>query len=57
MLYAASVAYEDECFLLEGRFIRNYAEDPTTQRLYPSNTLLLVRIGLKTVADFGFRAI
>jgi LPS-assembly protein len=57
VLYAASVAYEDECLLVEGRFVRNYAEDPATQRLYPSNTLLLLRIGLKTVADFGFRAI
>ncbi|MBX6374087.1 MAG: LPS-assembly protein LptD [Acetobacteraceae bacterium] len=57
VLYAASVAYEDECFLLEGRFVRNYAEDPSTQGLYPSNTIVLLRIGLKTVADFGFRAI
>ncbi|WP_369413623.1 LPS-assembly protein LptD, partial [Caldovatus aquaticus] len=57
VLFAASAAYEDECFLLEARFVRNYAEDPATARLYPSNTLLLLRVGLKTVGDFGFRAI
>jgi LPS-assembly protein len=57
VLYAASVAYEDECFLLEGRFVRNYAEEPGTQQYYPNSTLVLFRVGLKTVGDFGFRAI
>jgi len=57
VLYAATAAYEDECFLVEGRFVRNYAEDPVTARLYPSGTVLLLRVAFKTVGDFGFRAI
>jgi LPS-assembly protein len=54
---AASAGYEDECFLFEARFLRRFAEDPATGRDYPANTVLLFRIGLKTVGDFGFRAI
>jgi len=54
---AASAGYEDECFLFEARFLRRFAEDPATGRDYPANTILLFRIGLKTVGDFGFRAI
>ena len=57
VMLAATAAYEDECFLLEGRFVKSYAEDPATQRPYPSSTLLLLRVALKTVGDFGFRAI
>jgi LPS-assembly protein len=57
VLYAATAAYEDECFLVEGRFVRNFAEEPTTSRLYPSGTLFLLRVAFKTVGDFGFRAI
>jgi len=54
---SASAAYEDECFLLEARFLRRFAEDPTTGSQYPANTILLFRIGLKTIGDIGFRAI
>ncbi|MDB5317706.1 MAG: LPS-assembly protein LptD [Rhodospirillales bacterium] len=57
VLATASAAYEDECFILEGRFIRRFAEDPGTRTLYPGNTLFLIRLTLKTVGDFGFRAI
>ena len=53
----ASAGYEDECFLLEARFLKRFAEDPSTGSLYPANTILLFRIGLKTIGDFGFRAI
>jgi LPS-assembly protein len=57
VVVTASVAYEDECFLLEARFLKRFAEDPSTSNLYPANTMLLFRIGLKTVGDVGFRAI
>ena len=54
---AATVAYDDDCFTLEARFIRRFAEDPTTNAQYSSNTMLLLRLTLRTVADFGFRAL
>lgn len=54
---SAAAGYEDECFILEARFLRRFAEDPATGSQYPSNTILMFRIGLKTVGDFGFRAI
>lgn len=54
---SASAGYEDECFLFEARFLRRFAEDPGTGAQYPANTILMFRIGLKTVGDFGFRAI
>lgn len=57
VVVAASVSYEDECFLFEGRFVKRFAEDPATGGLYPANTLLLLRIGLRTIGDFGFRAL
>lgn len=57
VVVTASVAYEDECFLFEARFLKRFAEDPTTNNLYPANTILLFRIGLKTIGDLGFRAI
>ena len=55
--YGASATYEDECFLLEGRFYRSLAENPATQRTYPSGTTLILRIALKTVGDFSARAL
>jgi len=55
--FSASAAYEDECFLLEARFLRRFAEDPATGGRYPASTILLFRIGLKTIGDIGFRAI
>ncbi|MFC0387367.1 LPS-assembly protein LptD [Muricoccus vinaceus] len=55
--YGASAAYEDECFVFEGRFYRSMAENPLTARTYPSGTTLLLRISLKTVGEFGLRAL
>ncbi len=52
-----AAAYEDECFFLETRFMRRFAEDPSTQNDYPSNTIVLFRIGLKTLGQYSFRAI
>ncbi len=57
VLIQGSLGYEDECFILEGRFIKRFAEDPATQNLYPANTILLVRIGLKTLGEYFLRAI
>jgi LPS-assembly protein len=57
VVLTASIAYEDECFLFEARFLKRFAEDPATSNLYPANTILLFRIGLKTIGDVGFRAI
>ncbi|MBW6397796.1 LPS assembly protein LptD [Roseomonas sp. HJA6] len=57
VVITASAGYEDECFLLEARFLKSFAEDPGTNSLYPANTVLLFRIGLKTIGDVGFRAI
>ncbi|MFC3027428.1 MULTISPECIES: LPS-assembly protein LptD [Roseomonadaceae] len=53
----ASATYEDECFIFETRFVRSWAEDPSTRADYTGGTLLLFRIGLKTVGDFGLRAL
>ena len=50
-------AYEDECTIFEARFFRRFAEDPVTQRQFASNTILLFRVTLKTVGDFGIRAL
>jgi LPS-assembly protein len=53
----ASLIYEDECLVFETRFVRRWAEDPVTLRDYPGGTLLLFRISLKTIGDFGIRAL
>jgi LPS-assembly protein len=50
-------AYEDECFIFETRFVRRWAEDPATRREYPAGTMLMFRLTLKTVGDFGIRAL
>ena len=57
VLIQGAVGYEDECFILEGRFIKRFAEDPATQNLYPANTVVLFRVGFKTLGDYFFRAI
>ena len=49
--------YEDECFILETRFMKRFAENPVTQNLYPANTVILFRIGFKTLGQYSFRAI
>ena len=54
---ALSALYEDECFIFETRFVKNYAEDPKTNNLYPGATMLLFRFGFKTIGDFGLRAL
>ncbi|WP_431271270.1 hypothetical protein [Dankookia sp. P2] len=57
VLMQGFAGYEDECFILEGRFIKRFAQDPTTQTLYPANTVLLFRIGFKTLGEYFFRAL
>jgi LPS-assembly protein len=57
VLAGVSATYEDECLIFDIRFARNWAEDPTTSALYPSASVLLFRIGFKTIGDFGFRAL
>ena len=52
-----SALYEDECFIFETRFTKRYAEDPTTNDFYPASTMLLFRLGFKTIGDFGVRAL
>ena len=52
-----SALYEDECFIFETRFIKRYAEDPSTHNLYPGATVLLFRFGFKTIGDVGLRAL
>ncbi|MCR0983437.1 LPS-assembly protein LptD [Roseomonas populi] len=55
--YGTSAAYEDECFILEGRFFRSLAENAVTGTTYPGATTLIFRISLKTVGDFSARAL
>ena len=54
---AIVLAYEDECFLVDVRYIRQFAENPTTGQPYASNNMLLFRVALRTIGDFGFRAL
>ena len=49
--------YEDECFILEARFMRRFAESNTTSLATPGNTVVLMRIGFKTLGEYFFRAI
>ena len=57
VLLQGAVGYEDEYFILEGRLIKRFAQDPATQSLYPANTVVLVRVGFKTLGDYFLRAI
>jgi LPS-assembly protein len=52
-----TAGYEDECFILEARFMRRFAEGNTTGLAYPGNTVVLMRIGFKTLGEYFFRAI
>jgi LPS-assembly protein len=52
-----AAGYEDECFIVEARFLRRFAQDFSTGVGYPSNTVILMRIGLKTLGEYFFRAI
>lgn len=51
--YAATAAYEDECFILDVRFIRRY----TTLLDDHGSTALLFFFTFKTIGQFGYRAI
>lgn len=53
----ALAGYEDECFIVEGRLMRRYAQDINTHQDFVGNTVFIVRVGLKTVGDYFFRAI
>lgn len=57
VLVQGIAGYEDECFILEGRFIRRFARDPSTQQQYAGNTVFLIRLGFKTLGEYGFRAL
>ncbi|TCH99112.1 LPS-assembly protein LptD [Roseococcus sp. SYP-B2431] len=57
VLVQGLVGYEDECFIVEGRLVRRYAQDITTRQDFVGNTVFLVRVGFKTVGDYFFRAI
>ena len=57
VLIQGAVGYEDECFILEGRFVKRFAQDLATQQLYPANTVVLLRIGFKTLGEYFLRAI
>jgi LPS-assembly protein len=56
-IVTATFGYEDECFIIEGRLLRRYARNLTTDEDYLGNTVFLVRLGFKTVGDYFFRAI
>jgi LPS-assembly protein len=57
VLVQGSLTYEDECFILETRFVKRFAQDPATNQIYPSNTVVLIRLGFKTIGEYFFRAI
>jgi len=52
----ASVLYDDECFAIEGRFFKRFAENSAGVQ-YAGNTFFLVRINFKTLGQYYFRAI
>ncbi|PWS39231.1 LPS-assembly protein LptD [Falsiroseomonas bella] len=53
----AVLAYEDECLIFETRLIRRWIQDPVTLQDDPTGTMLLFRVTLKTIGDFGIRAL
>ena len=57
VLVQAIAGYEDECFILEGRLVRRFARDPVTQQEFAGNTIFLIRLGFKTLGEYGFRAL
>jgi LPS-assembly protein len=50
---AADAAYEDECFIVDVRFTRRY----TSFNGDNGSTALLIQFTLKTVGQFGYRAL
>ncbi len=57
VLIQGIAGYEDECFILEGRFVRRFARNPTTDQQYAGNTIFLIRLAFKTLGEYGFRAL
>lgn len=57
VLVQGIAGYEDECFILEGRFVRRFARDAITRQEYAGNTIFLIRLGFKTLGEYGFRAL
>jgi LPS-assembly protein len=53
----AAITYEDECLIFDARLIRRWTDDAVTGREDPTGTMLLFRITLKTIGDFGIRAL
>jgi LPS-assembly protein len=53
----AVLTYEDECLIFETRLAENRAIDTTNGQQYASGTVLLFRVALKTIGDFGIRAL
>lgn len=53
----AALTYEDECLVFETRFVRRWAQESSTLREVPGATMLLFRVTLKTIGDFGLRAL
>jgi LPS-assembly protein len=49
--------YEDECLIIEGRFLKRFNQDLVTRENYPVNTVVLLHIGLKTLGDYYLRAL
>jgi LPS-assembly protein len=52
-----TAGYEDECFIFEARFQRLVQANALNTRDFLGGTVLLFRIGLKTVGDLALRAI
>ncbi|MCU0943849.1 MAG: LPS assembly protein LptD [Rubritepida sp.] len=52
-----TAGYEDECFIFEARFQRILQQNVTGTQNFLGGTVLLFRIGLKTVGDLALRAI
>ncbi|WP_431281727.1 LPS-assembly protein LptD [Humitalea sp. 24SJ18S-53] len=53
----AALTYEDECLILDARYVRSYAVTNSTGAAQPGDQVLLFRIGLKTVGDYYLRAL
>ncbi len=57
-LLTGFAGYEDECFILEARFMRRFARDiGSQQNLIAGNTVLLIQMTLKTLGNYNFRAL
>jgi LPS-assembly protein len=56
-LIQGGAGYEDECLIIEGRFLKRFNQDLVTGQEYPINTVVLLHVGLKTLGDYFFRAL